>query len=455
MLRRLVASWLDPKPARPIAPPRSGVGVPVLFEPHRTLVSGGREERRLCLSGVELPVDGAIDWPMGGSDLHAMEYLACLDEAEVVSLVDAWIAEAAESERRGLPTRCVVWMQQISARGRALPRDFVARATSSLAAQLRAVEDGASDLPHAKALLLAGRFFAGSEGERWRKLGLARLEWAIGVSVLEDGVHVERRPDVHLRAFADLLECRAAIDEHSLRPRLDRLLDRMAQAAADLAPPDSAAGCLHAHAALGGRTAWPRPVFAFESAGRFGLRGDESSLLVRGDRTFEWTLGGLPFVVGNESSTPPARIEHVRASEDSLDLRLARDGGPWTLRATPERIGIEDEVVERTSDPVRTRLRLHPEVELELSPDARTIELRRKGIRAIVDGPNPMRVVPTSAGVEIVVHHGIAPCSGELSLRHVPATSGDDVLDSLPGIAGRLPRAHDQSVLDLVQVRPV
>jgi len=416
----------------------------VLFEPRRALVSGGRGERRLSLPGLELPVDGAIDWASGGSDLHAMEFLACLDDAEVVSLVDGWIADASPSERRGLPNRCVAWMREISARGRALPRDFVARATSSLAAQLRAVEDGASDLPHAKALLLAGRFFAGTEGARWRKLGLARLEWAIGVSVLEDGVHVERRPDVHLRAFADLLECRAVIEERSLRSRLDRLLDRMAQAAADLAPLDSAAECLRAHAALGGRTARPRPAFVFESAGRFGLRGDESELLVRDDQTFAWTLGGLAFVVAEDASTPPARIEHVRASEESLDLRLAREGGRWTLRATPERIEIEDEVVERASEPVRTRLRLHPEVELELSPDARTIELRRKGIRAIVDGPNPMRVLGERPHLEIVVHHGIAPCTGELTLRLVPATIPTWLLDALPSLA-RSPAPSEHS----------
>jgi Heparinase II/III N-terminus len=417
VLPRFVASWLGRKPARAAAPPRSGLGVPVPFAPRRS-------------SGLEIP----IDWNVEDSDLHAMEFLAGLGDTEVVSLVDGWIAEGkGADDSRARAIRCAIWMQQISAR--TLPRDFVVRASRSIADQVREVEDGASDIANARALLFAGRYFAGSEAERWRKIGIARLEWAIGVSVLDDGVHVERASDAHLWAFARLLECRAVVDDEPLRSRLRRRLDRMAQAAADLAAPGTAEECLRVHTALGGEAAYPRPAFAFESAGRFGLRGDESSLVVHDDRTFAWSLGGLPFVLPTESFR--GRVLDLRAVEDSLEIRLARDGGAWTLRASTDRIDVEDEVLERTEGPVRTRLRLHPAVEFELSSDARRLELRRKGIRAIVDGPSPMRVVRSEEGVEIVVHHGIAPCTGELSLRHVPATFGRGALDSLPGLARR------------------
>jgi hypothetical protein len=428
VLRRLVASWLDPKRGRPAAPARSGLGVPGLFEARR----------------LEL-LDGEIDWSIESLELHAMEYLACLDDAEVVSLVDGWIAERGSNfETNALATRCAVWMQQVSAR--TLPRSFVARASASIAEQVRSLESSEPSIESAKALLFAGRFFVGAEAERWSALGRERLAFAIRASILDDGVHVARDASRHARTFSDLLECRFALEDVGV-------LDRMAQAAADLFPSALATQCLRVHARLGGRSVEPRPVFAFGSAGRFGVRGDESALLVRDDRTFEWSLGGLPFVLASEDAR--ANVETLRAGEGSLEVRLARRGGSWTLRAGLERIEIEDEVVERTSEPVRSRLRLHPEVAFDLSSDARRLHLRRKGILAIVDGPNPMRVVPTPEGVEIVVHHGIAPCTGELSLRHVPSTFGDDALDALPGLAGKLPRAHDQSVLDLVHVRPV
>ncbi len=432
MLRRLVASWLDPKPARGVAPARSDNGVPALFEP-----------RPIADSAIR--IEGEIDWSVESLELHAMEYLASLDDAEVVWLVDDWIsARGANLESEALAKRCAVWMQQASARS--LPRGFVARASASIAEQVRSLEGREPSLENAKALLFAGRFFAGRDAERWTTLGRELLALAIDPSVLEDGVHADRCAASHLRAFADLLECRFALEDVGL-------LDRMAQAAADLFPSALATECLGVHVRLGGRSVEPRPVFAFASAGRFGVRGDESALIVHDDRTLEWSLGGLPFVVASEDAR--AEVETLRAGEGALEVRLARSGGSWSLRATPERIEIEDEVVDRTSEPVRTRLRLHPEVAFELSSDARRLHLRRKGILAIVDGPSPMRVVPSPDGVEIVVHHGIAPCTGELSLRHVPATSGHDALESLPGLAGRLPRAHDQSVLDLVHVRPV
>src|SRR4029077_10518714 len=116
-------------------------------------------------------------------------------------------------------------------------------------------------------------------------LGLERLSGELETQILPDGVHRGRDLTHQLEAFADLLECRAAIERKGLRRDLDATLERMAQAAVDLRHPDecaAAAECLRAHAALGGRTFVPRPAFAFPSAALFGLRGESSLLLVDG-----------------------------------------------------------------------------------------------------------------------------------------------------------------------------
>jgi hypothetical protein len=137
VLRRLFRSLAEGAPVV-----RSAEGVPALFEPRRGLVAGGRGDRRLVLPGRKLAIDGDLDWSVRDLELHAMEYLACLEDAEVVSLVDSWIASGRDArDEAALPIRCAVWMREVSRRGDLLPRDFVARASRSIAEQIRTLAE--------------------------------------------------------------------------------------------------------------------------------------------------------------------------------------------------------------------------------------------------------------------------------------------------------------------------
>ena len=548
LIRRGLARWSIPSLSRAAPPVPAATGdAPASFGPDRRLVAGDRGRRRILLPGLEVAFDGPLEWRPGGARpelhlahlrLHAMEHLAALDDAELVSLVLSWIADNPPSARLAwrdswnawaLSIRCVVWMQELSARRASLPPEFAARAASSIAEQIRFLErnletdlGGNHLLKNAKALVFAGRFLGGPEAGRWRRLGLRLLDAELGEQVLDDGVHFERSPSYHLQVFADLLECRAAIDEGGLARRLSDVLDRMAQAAVDLRHPDglpslfgdgglhgarSPADCLRVHLALGGRRPEPRPCISLGAAGYFGLRGERSLLLVdcgavgpdhlpahgHGDAlAFEWSVGGLRLIVDAGSPTyaegperawsrgtrahntltlddldqsefwksfrvgrrAEARLEELDLREGLLRLRGSHDGyahlpgAPLhrrTIRATPEHLEVEDEVVGGAGQSARARLLLHPEVRVAAQADRRRVLLSRKGVCAALESPSPMRVVPATwspdlgqrvATLQVVIHHGLAPCTGEFSLRRVPAPSRPEVdLDRLPGLA--------------------
>lgn len=409
MFRRFFGSLSDGR-----TPRRSAAGVPVLFAPRRGLVAGGRGGRRLAIAGSGIAIDGELDWGVREFELHAMEYLACLDDAEVVSLVDSWTASGRDArDERALPIRCAVWMREISARGDSLPRDFVARASRSIAEQIRSLEEGARDLSSLKALILAGRFFSGPEADRWAAIGVERLE-----------AHVR----MDLPSFADLLECRAIV----AHPGLAGTLDAIAQAAVDLSTEALPVECLRVHAALGGRVPTARPAFAYEAEGCFGLRGDESFFLAR-DGTFHWSIGGMPFVLDAESDR--WRVEDVLLREGQLRLTSFLGDRRRTLRASLDRIDVEEELAEGAAKSLRTELRLHPAVDVRIGPDARSALLVRKGVSVTLESPSPMRVV-TDGERKLVVHHGMAPCTGELTLRHVPESFGSAAsLDAIASLA--------------------
>jgi hypothetical protein len=264
-----------------------------------------------------------------------------------------------------------------------------------------------------KALLFAGRFFSGPEAERWAAISVERLD-----------PHL--RPDV--AAFADLLECRAIVTGAELAAALDAI----AQAAVDLAIAEPPIECLRVHAALGGRVPTARPAFALESDGIYGLRGDEGLLLARGD-SFHWSLGGLPFVLDADSD--PWRVEDVLVREGTLRMTSSRGDRRRTLRASLDRIEIEEDLADGAADSLRTELRLHPAVDVRLAPDARSARLVRKGVSAILESPSPMRLL-TTGDRTLVLHHGIAPCSGELVLRRVPESFDPaPALDSIASLA--------------------
>jgi hypothetical protein len=369
-----------------------------------------------------------------------------LDDAEFVFAVCEWIAANPKAPRflrregwdaSALANRTVEWIGELSRRATTLPREFVARASASIAEQIRFLErHPEASLEHAKALLLAGGFFAGAEGERWTSRGLETLAAELERQILPDGVHRERSLTRHLEAFADLLECRAAVEEREL----GATLDRMAQAAVDLRHPDESsttAECLRAHAALGGRTPFSRPSFSFPSAAFFGLRGEASLLLVDGDDLgFAWSVGGLRLVSAHARSAGKAVVEDVAQREDSLRFVGSHDGHRRVLRATTRGIDVEDEVVDGTGRPGRAEFLLHPEVRVEVRRDARSVVLRRKGVAVLLETSSPIRVVPAIDTLQVVIHYGLAPCTGEFSLRSAPELREPALdLDARPSLA--------------------
>lgn len=84
---------------------------------------------------------------------------------------------------------------------------------ASLAAQSRAL---ARQIEHdlqanhlwanAKALLVAGAFFGGREGEAWRRRGEQLFRRECGRQILADGGHIERSPMYHALCLEDLLD---------------------------------------------------------------------------------------------------------------------------------------------------------------------------------------------------------------------------------------------------------
>ncbi len=307
---------------------------------------------------------GRIDWTapslaskdqLWRMNLHYMEYLEEVDDARFLALIEDWIA-ANPANRPGawkdshnayaLSLRVVVWMQQLAVR-RLTPKPVIA---ASLAEQLRFLQNnletdlgGNHLVKNIKALIWASAFFVGEPAARWRAEGLRLLDEALDEQILRDGVHFERSPSYHAQVFADLLECRHALGE-AAPLALDKALNVMAQATADLAHPDGGpalfndAGltmayapeeCLAAFAKLFQQTPPPAPAFAYRDAGYFGRRDgldyfvadcgrigpDALPAHAHGDiLSFELTLGGERFVVD------PGVYEYV----DGLRRRASR-----------------------------------------------------------------------------------------------------------------------------------
>jgi uncharacterized heparinase superfamily protein len=355
-------------PPLPLFPPRSGLvshlnGAIALTFLNRTVVMR----------------ESVIDWSAPGSgaenqlwrmNLHYMEYLEAVTDAELGVLIDQWI-KANPQARPGawrdswnsyaLSLRVVIWMQELTRRSGRLPPGVVQRTTASLAEQLRFLESnletdigGNHLVKNIKALVWGSAFFAGVEAERWRGLGLGLLAEELPRQVLPDGMHFERSPSYHCQVLADLLSCRHALGYDPLGGALDHALARMAQVMADLTHPDhdvallNDAGlsmaygpdeCLDVYERLFGRRPAPRRVFALREAGYFGMRAgvtyfvadcgriapDDLPAHGHGDvLSFEWSVGGERIVVdqGVYEYNAGARRQHSRAALNHNTLCL-------------------------------------------------------------------------------------------------------------------------------------
>ncbi|MDP8235108.1 MAG: alginate lyase family protein, partial [Candidatus Erginobacter occultus] len=254
------------------------------------------------------------------------------------ALIDDWIRQNP-LYRRGywkenwnsysLSIRCVVWMQQYALREENLDLEFKSRMITSLYRQIRFLNRnleydlrGNHLIKNCRALIWAGRFFAGKQGDDWKRRGWGILLGELGEQILSDGVHYERSPSYHLQVFADLLECYQVIEPGPEREELKKILERMAAAAVDLVHPDGLVslfndGGLHmtyrpeelwqVYNRLLGPLPHPRRHIEFPAAGYFGFRRGRDYLLVdcgkigpdflpahgHGDiLAFEWDLGG-------------------------------------------------------------------------------------------------------------------------------------------------------------------
>lgn len=129
------------------------------------------------------------------------------------ALMARWIAQNPPASGNGwepypLSLRIVNWIKWALA-GHALD----AAAVRSLAVQIRHLRrrleihlQGNHLWANAKALVFAGTFFSGPEGDAWRRKGLALLGREIGEQILADGGHFERSPMYHCIVLEDVLD---------------------------------------------------------------------------------------------------------------------------------------------------------------------------------------------------------------------------------------------------------
>lgn len=148
-------------------------------------------------------------------NLHYFDGLACprVEKTLKQDLVAQWIRGNFSGAGVGwepYPTslRIVNWIKW------QLQEDSLpAAAFDSLAAQTRYLEQdieyhlmGNHLLANAKALIFAGLFFAGNEGDGWLERGMAILEAELEEQFLADGGHFELSPAYHALASEDLLD---------------------------------------------------------------------------------------------------------------------------------------------------------------------------------------------------------------------------------------------------------
>ena len=351
-VRRKLRDHLPLKAADLAAPPLATCQPLPLFAPRAISYHSGEGTHTFTFLNRPLVMQGRIDWSTTGlpvrdqlwrMNLHYMEYLESVDDDAFSTLVDGWI-DATPASGRGawrdswnsyaLSLRVVVWMQQLALRAGRLGNMFVRRTGTSLAAQLRFLEDnletdlgGNHLVKNIKTLIWASAYFSGPEAKRWRTKGLDLLSEELDKQFLADGMHDERSASYHCQALADLLECRHALSEDPLGGRLDAVLHRMAQVTADLAHPDGGpvlfndaglamayrpAECLDVYVRLLGRRPEPRAVFALHDAGYYGLRGGDTYLVADCGRiapddlpahghgdvlSFEWSVAGQRIIV--------------------------------------------------------------------------------------------------------------------------------------------------------------
>lgn len=309
-------------------------------------------------------------------NLHYMEFLEGLSDGDFSIVVADWI-DANRPYRKGywldswnsyaLSIRCVVWMQQLAARGNGVPYTLRQKILRSLCEQLSFLEKnletdigGNHLIKNIKALLWAGKVFRGQQADHWSRLGQALLSSEMRRQFLDDGMHFERSPAYHNQVFADLIECFAVLDQNGppdeghLKRQVRHLLDRMAPVSADLTHPDgdiplfNDAGltmayksdqCLDAYEKIVGKRPRRRFHVRYPDAGYFGLRSESSFFLADCGRvgpdglmahahgdilSFEWSARGKRLIVdpGVFEYNPGRRRDASRRTREHNTLNI-------------------------------------------------------------------------------------------------------------------------------------
>ena len=173
------------------------------------------------------------------------------------ALIERWIADNPAGRGPGwepYPSslRIVRWIHWLLAGNAPTPRMIASLAvqTRYLTARLETHLLGNHLFANAKALVVAGLFFAGREAESWLRSGVRILARELPEQVLADGGHFERSPMYHALALEDVLDLVDAIDAlgggvddvAALREALAARVPAMRQWLAAMTHPDGTLG---------------------------------------------------------------------------------------------------------------------------------------------------------------------------------------------------------------------
>lgn len=167
---------------------------------------------------------------LGAEDRHAWHE----------NLVTRWIQDNSPGTGTGwepYPTslRIVNWVKWLMS-GQAPEREWI----DSLATQARWLSQriewhllGNHLFANAKALMLAGLVFEGSEADAWREMAVRIIERELPEQILADGGHFERSPMYHAMALEDILDLLNALACFQVSSTSDR---RLAEGLREVAP---------------------------------------------------------------------------------------------------------------------------------------------------------------------------------------------------------------------------
>ena len=326
----------------------------------------------------------------------------------------------------------------------------------------------------ALALAWGGRLFVGEEPRRWTQEAATRLAAALERGVAGDGVVVGAGVRAHLEALSDALECRALLVHETDVERQDARLEALLQAAADLRTPGrrtvdapGAPQCLAAWRRMTGRKPQPRPTFALESSGFYGVRAERSLVLIDagGPRrssalALEWTVDGQRLLVAEgaepgdpaQSDTDGLALDGVARGKASVErTRLEQLGRTIVVEAvhrgfaglrgrplhnrrvtaTVHGLSVEDYIAGGAGQDVRAELLLHPSVEVRCRGSS--LVLVAGPVTALVETRHEVEVERAwwlgedgewRSTRRLVVRYAPAPCSGSFRIdRLAPKTA--------------------------------